>query len=196
MVKIKFRVIINVTAQIEWPTRQCPPKNHYQQWMKWTTRFMINRLPIKEIADTIGISKERICWILHEILGMEYIFAWWILCLLTTEQKRNRVLQSTMHFVTVDESWFHHYIPETKQQSRHWTFPGESVLKNVGRKVHDDDYLGFPRSSPTICRRKGQSRENTSLVLLAIFFETFMKLLKQSGCALLPWKPLSNFNRI
>lgn len=34
-------------------------------------------------------------------------------------------------FVTVDETWVHHYTPETKQQSKQWTLTGESAPKKL-----------------------------------------------------------------
>jgi len=33
--------------------------------------------------------------------------------------------------VTVDETWIHHYTPETKQQSKQWISPGESAPKKA-----------------------------------------------------------------
>lgn len=34
-------------------------------------------------------------------------------------------------FVTVDETWIHHYTPETKQQSKQWIMSGESAPKKA-----------------------------------------------------------------
>jgi len=34
-------------------------------------------------------------------------------------------------FVTVDETWIHWYTPETKEQSKQWTSPGEPAPKKV-----------------------------------------------------------------
>ena len=34
-------------------------------------------------------------------------------------------------FVTVDETWIHHYTPETKEQSKQWISPGESAPKKA-----------------------------------------------------------------
>ena len=34
-------------------------------------------------------------------------------------------------YVTVDETWVHHYTPETKNQSKMWTGPGESAPKKA-----------------------------------------------------------------
>ena len=34
-------------------------------------------------------------------------------------------------YVTVDETWIHYYTPETKNQSKKWTEPGESAPKKA-----------------------------------------------------------------
>jgi hypothetical protein len=34
-------------------------------------------------------------------------------------------------FITVDESWIHHYTPESKQQSKQWTEAGRSAPKKT-----------------------------------------------------------------
>jgi hypothetical protein len=34
-------------------------------------------------------------------------------------------------FITVDETWIHHYTPESKQQSEQWTEAGCSAPKNT-----------------------------------------------------------------
>ena len=40
-------------------------------------------------------------------------------------------------FVTVDETWIHHYMPEMKKQSKQWTSPGEEGENgSIGRKGH------------------------------------------------------------
>jgi hypothetical protein len=36
-------------------------------------------------------------------------------------------------FITMDETWIHHYTPESKQQSKQWTEAGCSVPKRQGR---------------------------------------------------------------
>ena len=35
------------------------------------------------------------------------------------------------HYETVDETWIHYYTPETKNQSKMWTGPGESAPKKA-----------------------------------------------------------------
>ena len=46
-------------------------------------------LKVCEIAETVGISKDFVCHILHEILGMRKLLARWVPCLLTLDNKRN-----------------------------------------------------------------------------------------------------------
>jgi hypothetical protein len=47
-------------------------------------------MKVREIAETIGISKERVGYILHEALDMKKLCARWVLCLLT-DQKRTHM---------------------------------------------------------------------------------------------------------
>ena len=81
------------------------------------------RVKIREIAVILVISTERIQSILHYMPR-----------LLTLERKRNRMTTSEhcldmfkrnpkeflRRFVTVDETWIHHYTPEMKEQSKQW----------------------------------------------------------------------------
>jgi len=48
------------------------------------------RLKIGEIAETIGMSKDRVGHNLLEILGMRKLSARWVSRLLTPDNKRNR----------------------------------------------------------------------------------------------------------
>jgi len=79
------------------------------------------RLKIREIDETVGMSKDRVSHILHEILGMRKLSARWVPRLLTPQNKRNRETTSEQcltlfkrntkeflrRFVTVDETWIH-----------------------------------------------------------------------------------------
>uniref|UniRef100_T1HW85 Uncharacterized protein n=1 Tax=Rhodnius prolixus TaxID=13249 RepID=T1HW85_RHOPR len=63
-------------------------------------------------------------------------------------------------FVTVDETWIHHYTPETKEQSKQWVTKGESAPKkgedrSFGRKDYGDCLLGFARNNPHRLSGKG-----------------------------------------
>ena len=102
-------------------------------------------MKLSEIADIVDISTERIQNILHEKLGMKKLSARWVPRLLTVQQKRNRMTTSEhcldmfkrnpkeflRRFVTVDETWMHHYTPERKEQSIQWTSPGKHAPKKA-----------------------------------------------------------------
>jgi len=102
-------------------------------------------MKVCEIAETIGISKERVGYILHEELDMKKLCARWVPCLLTADQKRTRMkiyeqcLQRfnknkadfMRRFITMDETWIHRYTRELKQQSKQWTEAGCSAPKKT-----------------------------------------------------------------
>jgi len=103
------------------------------------------RLKMSEIAETVGMSKDRVGHVLDAILGMRKLSARWVPRLLTPDNKRNRETTSEQcltlfkrnpkeflhRFVTVDETWIHWYTPETKEQSKQWTLPGEPAPKKA-----------------------------------------------------------------
>ena len=98
----------------------------------------------------------------------------WVPRWLRVEQKRNRMTSSEhcldmfkrtskeflRRFVTVDETWIHHYTPEIKEQSKQWTSPGERAPKmaktvpSAGKVM--SSFLGIrkPSSSLTILEGK------------------------------------------
>jgi DNA-binding Xre family transcriptional regulator len=49
------------------------------------------RMKVRELAETIGISTERVGYILHEELDMKKLCTRWLSCLLKTDQKRTRM---------------------------------------------------------------------------------------------------------
>jgi histone-lysine N-methyltransferase SETMAR len=105
------------------------------------------RMEVREIAETIGISKDYVRYILHEELDMKKFCARWVPRLLTADKKRTRMKISEQCFErfnenktdfvrrfitrTMDETWIHHYTPESKQQSKQWTEVGCSVPKKT-----------------------------------------------------------------
>jgi len=102
-------------------------------------------MKVREVAETIGISKECVGYILHEELDMKKLCTRWMLRLLTADQKRTHMKiseQCLQHFnknktdfvrrfITMDETWIHHYTPESIQQSKRWTDAGCSVSKKT-----------------------------------------------------------------
>ena len=91
------------------------------------------RLPIRVIANEVGMDKEMVCTILVDTLGMRKTCAKMVPRLLTEEQKAQRlnacrdILQQMEadeklleNVITRDESLVFQYDPETKRQSRWW----------------------------------------------------------------------------
>lgn len=103
------------------------------------------RIKVREIANIMGISNDRVHLILHEELQMKKLSARWVPHLLTVDQKRIRMkisqacldrfkknkMDFKRRFITVDETWIHHYTPETKEQSKQWTEAGGSAPKKA-----------------------------------------------------------------
>ena len=92
-------------------------------------------MKLRELADTVKISKDRVSFILHEHLTKRKLCSKWVPRLLTVDQKRDRVDDSEQCFamfkrnkpellrrhVTMDETWIHHFTPESKRSSSEWT---------------------------------------------------------------------------
>ena len=105
--------------------------------------FENRKLKLREIADTSKISYGSVYAILHKHLSMRKLLSKWVPRLLTVEQKRQRVVDSerclelfrrnkpnfSRRYVTMDETWIHHYTPELKRSSAEWTAVGEKRLK-------------------------------------------------------------------
>lgn len=103
------------------------------------------RLKVHQIAETCGMSGERVRNILHNHLSMQKLCARWVPRLLTLDQKLIRKNISTdnlalyrrnpneflRRFITVDETWIHHYTPENKEQSKQWVGKGEPTPKKA-----------------------------------------------------------------
>ena len=86
------------------------------------------KLKLREIPDTLKISEVTVFTILHESLGMHKLFSKWVSSLHTPNQKQQRFDDSERclelfkrgkknflrRYMTMDETWIHHYTPETK----------------------------------------------------------------------------------
>ena len=89
------------------------------------------KLKVGEIAKMVKISTGSASTILNKKLGMKKVFSKWVQRLLTMEQKQQRVGDSESclslftrnkqdflrRYVTMDETWIHHFTPELKRQS-------------------------------------------------------------------------------
>jgi histone-lysine N-methyltransferase SETMAR len=92
------------------------------------------RLKKKQLAEMVGVSSTTIMNILHQCLGLSKVSARWVLRMLTLLQKRQHVECSQdfldlcgdnhneilRQIITGDETWVHHYEPESKQESMQW----------------------------------------------------------------------------
>src|SRR5436190_21474745 len=115
---------------------------------------------------------------------MRKLSARWVPRLLTLEHKRNRMTTSKhcldmfkrnpkeflRRFVTVDETWIHHYTPETKE-SPNSGLNLANLLQRRQKRFHRPErswpqFFGIREASfsPTIWRREGQSRGSTMLI--------------------------------
>ncbi|XP_053379944.1 uncharacterized protein LOC128548609 [Mercenaria mercenaria] len=107
--------------------------------------LVMNDCPIKvdELARECGISRGRVCTIIHEHLGMSKSFARWVPRNLNMQDRQQR-LESCRelldiynanpeefhtHLVAGDESWIHHWDPDTKK-SMQLKCPGSTHLRN------------------------------------------------------------------
>jgi histone-lysine N-methyltransferase SETMAR len=109
----------------------------YHRLLKNEVLDVINgdrRLTVREVADKCGISKTTAHQILGNDLNMNRVCARCVPRILTAEHLIKRVELSKQlikkvnrggirfldRIITTDESWFHYYDPETKQQSSQW----------------------------------------------------------------------------
>lgn len=98
-----------------------------------------SRLTVREIADSMDMSLDRVHNILTNILQKRYVCAKWVPHLLTAENKQQRMEKAqvildmfgdrgtvpTNRVITGDESWFYKYQCHSKQQNMSWLSPGE-----------------------------------------------------------------------
>ncbi|XP_077156041.1 histone-lysine N-methyltransferase SETMAR-like [Ranitomeya variabilis] len=101
------------------------------------------RVTIRHVAEVTGISYGNIQRILAKELHMRKVSSRWVPKMLTDEQKKKRVDISIANlekfqadkekflsrFLTMDETWIHHFDPETKQQSMTWKRANEPTPK-------------------------------------------------------------------
>ncbi|KAF7267515.1 hypothetical protein GWI33_019256 [Rhynchophorus ferrugineus] len=116
------------------------------------------KLKLNEIADTLKISTERVHHIIHEYLSMrrlcekrvphELIFNqkqrvdYSEQCLKIIKRNKPEILRG---YVTMDEKWFHHFIPKSNPQSSQWTADDEPAPEKINMKIENilSCWLGF-----------------------------------------------------
>lgn len=106
------------------------------------------RITIQHIVDTLKISYGTVHKIIHKDLGMVKLSARWVPRMLTDDQKRKRMNVCTellrqfeadpelflKRLVTQDETWVHHFDPESKSQSKEWHKKGSRPPKKFKRQ--------------------------------------------------------------
>ena len=102
-------------------------------------RLVLNncRIKVAELASECGISNGSVYTIIHEHLGMSKVSARWVPRNLNMQDRQQRVESSQellevynanpedfhTRLVTGDETWLHHWDPDTKKESMQWKRP-------------------------------------------------------------------------
>ena len=113
------------------------------------------RLTVSEVAAHLDISIGSAYAILHDDLGYRKVWARCVPKELTVVHKRQRVEVATQFVrryeddpstlertVTGDETWVHHYDPESKRQSMEWSHPLSPTKKKFRQQNHVNALLG------------------------------------------------------
>ena len=121
------------------PSLGCPNETTTPEMINKIHDILLNdpKAKVREIAEIISISTERVVNILHTRLCMRKLSATLVPRLLTIDQKCIRVTTSEKNliyfnrnpkellrrFVTMDETWIHHYTLESREGSKQYLFP-------------------------------------------------------------------------
>jgi hypothetical protein len=97
---------------------------------------------LARVADIVGISCGSAQAIVHDDLGYHKVCVRWVPKQLTAQHKQQRVDVATRflqhheedpgileQIVTGDETWVHHYEPDSKRQSMEWKHQSSPVRK-------------------------------------------------------------------
>ena len=122
----------------------CPNSAVVLENSKKLSKFVLAnpKMKLHEMAEKLKISEGSVFTILYEYLSMRKLCSKWVLHLLVVAQKQHVnnsecCLQLFQHkkkeilhkYVTMDETWIHHFTPESNWQSAEWTAAGESHPK-------------------------------------------------------------------
>ncbi|GFV45499.1 putative DD34D transposase [Trichonephila clavipes] len=105
--------------------------------------FYNRKVKLIEIAETLKISKERVGHIVNEYLDMRKLCSKWVPRELTIDPKQQRIDDSKQclelfnrnkseflrRYVTMDETWPHHFTPESNRESAEWNTRDEPTPK-------------------------------------------------------------------
>ena len=117
-----------------------------QEMIDCVERPVLNnrRIKVAELASECGISNGNVYTLIHEHLGMSKVSARWVPRHLNMQDRQQRVESSQeilevystnpedfhTRLVTGDETWLHHWDPDTKKESMQWKRPGSPHLRN------------------------------------------------------------------
>ena len=99
------------------------------------------RIKVAELASECGISNGSVYTIIHEHLGMSKVSARLVPRNLNMQDHQQRVESRILEvynanpedfhtrLVTGDETWLHHWDPDTKKESIQWKHPGSPPPK-------------------------------------------------------------------
>ena len=135
-----------------------------QEMIDRVERLVLNnrRIKVAKLASECGISNESGYTIIHEHLGMSKVSARWVSRNLNMLDRQQRVESSQellevynanpedFHtcLVTGDETWLHHWDPDTKKESMQWKHPGsppEILYPFISQQGNGHDVLGLQR---------------------------------------------------
>ena len=101
------------------------------------------RVKVAKLAPEYSISNGNVKYITQEHSGISKVSAWWISKNLNMQDRQQRVESShellEVHnanpedfhtLVTGDETWLHHWDPDTKKDSMKWKCPGSPNLRS------------------------------------------------------------------
>ena len=127
-----------------WTTQNSDKPGDY-----WSIHNLIleeHLLSAKSIPEHLGISRDRVGFIIHEHLDTRKLFLTWVLKCLNGDQNRQRWQSSRQIWnffwhdpkdflsrsVTIDETCLCHYDPETKRRSLEWRHSDSPRPKTSG----------------------------------------------------------------
>ena len=117
-----------------------------QEMIDRVERLVLNnrRIKVAELASECGISNGSVYTIIHAHLGMSKVSARWVPRNLNM-QDRQQMVESSQGLLEVynanpedfhtrlvrgDETWPHHWNPDTKKESMQWKHSGSPHLRN------------------------------------------------------------------
>ena len=132
-----------------------------QEMIDHVERLVLNNRQIKvaELASECGISNGSVYTIIHEHFGMSKVSARWVPRNLNMQDRQQRVESSQellevynanpegfhIRLVTGDETWLHHWDPDTKKESMQWKRPGSPPPKKFRTQPSASQCFGTPK---------------------------------------------------